>query len=93
MSFPETDRKTQDITQSISELNLSPSPEDKKDSQSIGQENPFLKMMSFEEESQKHGPVPIFAQIARQRDPPVRPDMGSEFFSKMAKIEAMHQLS
>ena len=51
-------------------------------------------MISFEEESQQHGPVPIFAQIAQaSRDPPIRPEMGNDFFAQLTGIEAAHQLS
>ena len=49
-SFQDAERKTNALTNSISELQISPSQEDKKESQSLGA-NPFLKMMSFEEES------------------------------------------
>ena len=49
-SFQDAERKTNDLTHSISDLQISPSPEDKKESQSLAA-NPFLKMMSFEEES------------------------------------------
>ena len=44
ISFPDTDQKTRDITQSINDLSLSHLMEDKKESQSLGQPNPFLRM-------------------------------------------------
>ena len=87
------DAKTQALTQTISDLNISPGQEDKKDSQSLGHNNPFMRIMSQEEESLHSKPVPIFAQIAESREPPVRPDMGGNFFTQLSKVEAAHQLS
>ena len=93
-SFQDAEAKTQDLTKEISDLNLTPSP-DKKEHSSLEQPNPFMKMISFEEESHSNmqGPVPIFAQISQaNREPPVRPEMSNEFFSQLTDVQAAHQL-
>ena len=53
-----------------------------------------MKMISFEEDSHQQAPVPIFSQINQAgKDPPVRPEMGNDFFVQLTGVEAAHQLS